>query len=356
MTRARPQLADLFDPDRPILQAPMAGVSTPALAAAVSEAGGLGAVSVGAQRPAAADASLAALAERTARPVNVNLFTHAPPQRDAAREARWIARAAPLLEQLGATPPDALLDPYRSFLEDDEMLEVLLAHRPAVVSVHFGVPRAHQIERLHAAGCLLLGTATCLDEARALVAAGIDVIVAQGIEAGGHRGVFEPAQDARLATEPLVRELVAELDCPVVAAGGIMTGADIAEALGWGAAAVQMGTAFIACPESSASSGHRRALASGPFETAVTSVISGRPARGLVSGWIEAFGAPEDLPDYPVAYALGKQLAAASVASGDGALEVRWAGAGAAASRALPAAELVAVLAAELDRARAGAS
>ena len=353
MKIAPPSLESLLDSGTPILQAPMAGVSTARLAAAVSEAGGLGGIAVGAMTPERAAAVLAEVADLSARPVNVNVFVHEPPRRDGAREAAWIARLAPLLDALDAPVPTRLDDPYGSFLDDDRMLQVLLEARVRVVSFHFGVPRPHQVEALHAAGVLLLATATSVDEARTLEAAGIDVIVAQGIEAGGHRGVHDPDRDAGLAVDELVRQVREAIDLPLVAAGGLMTGSDIVRVLNLGASAVQLGTAFVTCPESSASARHRQRLVAGSADraTAMTRLISGRPARGLLRAWQEALGEEDALPDYPVAYDGGKALAKASVERGDGAFEVLWAGTGAGRGRDLPAGELVALLGRELAEA-----
>jgi nitronate monooxygenase len=346
------RLLELLRIDAPIIQAPMAGVSTPELAAAVSNAGGLGSIGVGATTAADARDMIARFRARSSRSLNVNVFCHAPPRRDPAREARWIERLRPELAQLGATPPSALREIYRSFVADDDMLAMLLAEKPAVVSFHFGVPSPERAKALHAAGIVLLGTATSVAEARALVAAGIDVVVAQGFEAGGHRGVFDPdAADDCLGTLALTRLLARELDRPVVAAGGIMDGAGIAAALRLGASAAQLGTAFIACDESQADAGFRAALASDAgHHTVMTRVISGRPARTLANRFA-ALGrdiAAHDVPDYPVAYDIGKALHAAGKAKGEFGFGAQWAGQGAPLSRAMPAAELVAALRREL--------
>src|SRR5580704_9094685 len=173
----------------------MAGVSTPAMAAAVANAGALGSVGVGATDAAGARQMIAAFCERSSRSLNVNVFCHAPARADAEREARWIDRLKPDFVRLGATPPAALKEIYRSFVEDDDMLAMLVAERPRAVSFHFGIPSGGRIQALHDAGIVLLGTATSLPEARALVAGGIDAVVAQGYEAGGHRGVFDPDAD-----------------------------------------------------------------------------------------------------------------------------------------------------------------
>jgi nitronate monooxygenase len=336
----------------PIIQAPMAGVSTPALAAAVSNAGGLGSISVATVDPDAARAAIQALRAATAAAFNVNVFCHAPPVADAVREAAWLAALAPTFSALGAAPPERLQAPYRTFLDDDAMLDLLVAERPPVVSLHFGLPSTDRLGALRKAGVVLLASATNLREARAAEAAGVDAVVAQGYEAGGHRGVFDPsAPDERLGTMALVRILAARLTVPVIAAGGIMDGAGIAAALRLGASAVQMGTAFVACPESSADAAHRAALLDPAASTVMTAALSGRLARCLVNRFTAlAERLPLDmLPDYPIAYAAAKALQAAGRAAGQSGYGAQLAGQGAPLARALPAAELIAALRAELE-------
>jgi nitronate monooxygenase len=331
----------------PIIQAPMAGVSTPALAAAVSNGGGLGSIAIGAAEAAAARAMIEETRARTDRAFNVSVFAHAPARRDEAQEQNWLNALRPLFERFGVEPPKALREIYRSFARDDDMLAMLVEAAPPVVSFHFGLPSAHQIAVLRQAGCMLFATATSLAEARAVEAAGIDMVVAQGWEAGGHRGVFNPAApDDRLGTIVLTRLLVAQSTLPVVAAGGIMDGAGIRAALALGASAVQLGTGFIACPESSADEAYLTALRSaGADHTTVTRVISGRPARCLANKFTEwGARAPGEVPDYPLAYDAGKALNAAAKAAGEDGFGAQWAGQGAALSRALPAADLLALL------------
>jgi nitronate monooxygenase len=342
----------------PIIQAPMAGVSTPAMAAAVTDAGGLGSIAIGATDAAGAKAMIAEVRERTTGPFNVNLFTHRPAVADRVREATWIDRLRPEFEALGATPPQKLREIYRSFVDDDEMLAMLLAKRPPIVSFHFGLPDEARVRALKEAGIILLATATNLAEAKAIVAAGIDAIVAQGWEAGGHRGVFDPdAPDDQLGTFALVRLLAREIDRPIIAAGGIMDGAGIAAALDLGATAAQLGTAFIACDEGLADEGFRAALASdAAHHTTMTRAISGRPARSL-SNRFTRLGVdipPEVIPDYPVAYDLGKALHAAAKVKGEYGYGAQWAGQGAPLARPLPAGRLVQILTDELNGARAG--
>jgi nitronate monooxygenase len=340
--------------DLPIVQAPMAGVSTPALAAAVSQAGGLGSIAVGAVGAAGAASMLAELRARTPRPFNVNLFVHAAPVADDAHEAAWLAALSPLFAAFGEAPPPKLRTIYTSFAADDDMLALLLAEPPAVVSFHFGLPSAERIAALKSAGCLLLSTATNLAEAEAAREAGIDALVAQGFEAGGHRGCFDPWADDQLGTLALTRLLAARACLPVIAAGGIMDGAGIAAALDLGAVAAQLGTAFILCPESSADAAFRRALAGpGALRTVITRAISGRPARCLpnrFTAWEQVTRAAP--PDYPRTYDAGKALHAAASAAGEFGYAAQWAGQGAPLARAMPAAELVHTLASEMAAAQ----
>ncbi|CAD5108921.1 NAD(P)H-dependent flavin oxidoreductase [Zestomonas carbonaria] len=341
------QVCRLLGIQHPIIQAPMAGVSTPQLAAAVSNAGGLGSLGIGASSVEQVRGLIAETRSLTSRPFNLNLFCHRPAQSDAVREAAWLEHLRPFFAEFGANPPAALREPYPSFVADPAMLELLLAERPAVVSFHFGLPDAETLRALKAAGIVLLASATNLDEARQVEEAGIDGLIAQGVEAGGHRGLFDPAQgDAGIGTLALVRLFVRHTRLPVIAAGGIMDGAGIAAALVLGAGAAQLGTAFILCPESSANAAYREALQSPRAQhTGITAAISGRPARGLVNRMhreVDVPGAP--LPDYPIAYDAGKALHAAASAKGCHDFAAHWAGQGASLARALPAAELVKVL------------
>lgn len=339
----------------PIIQAPMAGVSTPEMAAIVSNSGGLGSIGVGSVDAATTRQMVAAVRSRTNRPFNVNVFCHRPATPDAAREAAWLARLAPEFARYGANPPDRLAEIYQTFLTDDAKLAVLLAEPPAVVSFHFGLPARDRIEALRTAGIVLLATATSLEEGEAAAAAGIDAVVAQGYEAGGHRGMFDPgAPDDRLGTVALTRLLVPKLDLPVIAAGGIMDGAGVAAALALGAAAAQLGTAFIGCPESTADAGYRTALFGPAAEhTVMTAAISGRPARCLANRFT-ALGAgaePAAVPDYPIAYDAAKHLHAAAKAAREFGYGAQWAGQGAPLARAALTAELIARLRSEMDKA-----
>jgi len=324
----------------PIIQAPMAGVSTPALAAAVSNAGGLGSIGIGASDVAGARAMIDETFAQTDRPFNVNVFVHGPAVQDPEREAAWLAALRPAFAEFGAAPPVGLRVIYKSFSDDPEMLSLLVEKKPAVVSFHFGLPPAETIAALKDAGIRLLATATSLAEAEA-------------VEAGGHRGVFDPlAADDGLGTFALTRLLSRKTGIPVIAAGGIMDGAGIAAARDLGAVAAPLGTAFIACPESAADDAYRAALkGQGAFHTRLTTAISGRPARALANRFTELAetslrGATP--PDYPIAYDAGKALHAAAKACGEAGYGAQWAGQGAPLARAMPAAELMAILALEM--------
>ena len=336
----------------PIIQAPMAGTATPALAAAVSNAGGLGSLGIGGSSVADAARMIAGTRELTDRPFNVNVFCHRPARRDAAREAAWLAWLAPLFAEFGAEPPATLAEVYPTFTGNDAATAMLLELRPAVVSMHFGLPTGAQLGALRQAGIITFATATSEAEARAIADAGVDAIVAQGYEAGGHRGVFEPdGEDARLPTFDLMARLARTCKLPLIAAGGLMDGRDIRRALDAGAAAAQLGTAFVGCPESAANASYREALAgAGADATAMTCAISGRPARGLVNRLMRhgaATGAPPPA-DYSLTYDVTKKLFALAAAHGAPGFGAWWAGSAAPRARALPAAELMRALVAEM--------
>ncbi|MGF6273834.1 nitronate monooxygenase [Massilia sp. UYP11] len=336
----------------PIIQAPMAGTATPQMAAAVSNAGALGSLGIGPSTAAQARAMIEETRALTSKPININVFCHAPARRDAALEAAWLAHLAPLFDEAGARTPASLDEIYPGFNDDEESFQMLLALRPEVVSFHFGLPSGERLAALRAAGIRTMATATNLEEALRIEREGLDAIVAQGIEAGGHRGMFDPeATDERLSMAVLVRLLVKRTRLPVIAAGGIMDGAGIKAALDLGAAGAQLGTAFILSPESAANDAYRANLQSARASTTVlTTVISGRPARGMVNRLI-AHGASGVPAAYPVAYDAAKQLHAAAAKTGNHDFAPHWAGQGAPLARAMPAAELVETLVRELHAA-----
>jgi nitronate monooxygenase len=350
-------LLDLLGTSVPIIQAPMAGISSPAMAAAVSRMGGLGSLGMGAMTAEKARGAIREFRQLSDGPLNVNLFVHRPAHADEAKQAAWLQRLTPEFDGVGASPPLALKEIYKSFLVDDDMLAVLVEERPKVVSFHFGLPRPDQVAALHGAGIVLMATATQVQEARSIQDAGIDAIVAQGYEAGGHRGVFDPdATDSRLGTLALTRLLVQSVRVPVIASGGIMDGAGIAAVLALGASAAQLGTAFVATDESLADAGYRKLLASdAAYATVMTRVISGRPARSLANRFT-GFGAdvPDDVvPDYPITYDAGKALNAAGRAVGEAGYGAHWAGQGAPLARAMSSQALMQVLIDELRHASA---
>ncbi|TAM01347.1 MAG: nitronate monooxygenase [Paraburkholderia sp.] len=344
-------LLTLLGIEKPIIQAPMAGVSTPELAAAVSNAGGLGSLGFGASNAERARQAIRATRALTDKPFNVNVFCHQPAQANEAVEREWTKWLAPEFEKYGATPPAAMSEINRSFLVDRDLQKVLIEEKPAVVSFHFGLPPANVIAELKQAGITLFVSATNLDEARLAEAAGVDAIVAQGIEAGGHRGVFNPDADDRLGTFALTRLLVRSCRLPIISAGGIMDGAGIVAVLALGAQAAQLGTAFVTSAESPIDEGYRRALLGDPARhTTFTKAISGRAARSVVNRFTQLGDDPRapQTPAYPIAYDIGKALIAAAKAKGEFGYGAQWAGQAAALSRALPAAELVAKLEEEM--------
>ncbi len=341
----------------PIFQSPMAGVSSPDMAASVSNAGGLGALGIGASTVDQAQSMIRKTRALTNAPFNVNVFCHRPARPDPSRETAWLSLMAPVFQRFGASPPSSLSEIYTSFIVDEPMLRMLLAERPSVVSFHFGLPNADVISALKDAGIVLMATATSLAEARTIAAAGIDAVVAQGWEAGGHRGIFDAdAEDARLSAFDLTRILVGELNTPVVTAGGMMDGADIAKALSLGAVAAQLGTAFIDCEESLADAAYRAALHSDAAKnTTMTAAISGRPARCLANeftAWATETAEAKP-PDYPIAYDAGKALNAAAKAGGVSGFGAQWAGMGAPRVRSGAAKDIMAALIAELRAATA---
>lgn len=359
MSAATKALLQRLGVTHPIIQAPMAGTATPAMAAAVSNAGALGSIAIGAADPAKARTMIQAVKQLTDKPYNVNVFVHADPVGDtSASDAKWIEHLRPEFEKFGGTPPKSLNTVYRSFANSPEALQVLVEERPPVVSFHFGLPPADTIKALKSYGATLLATATNLTEARAIEAAGVDAIVAQGVEAGGHRGKFddESTQDDELGMFALVRLLVAKCTIPIIAAGGIMDGAGVRAVLDLGAAAAQLGTAFVGCEESDADAGYRKALANpaAAEHTRLIAAVSGRRARTLPTRWVTiAFERPgPPIAVYPNAYDVGKQLNALATSKGDTSYGAFWAGQGAPLSRPMPSAKLVEKLVQELNAAR----
>ena len=335
----------------PILLAPMAGVSTPELAAEVSNQGGLGSLGLGANSVESAGKQILDTQVLTDYPFQVNFFCHESVKSSAESQQVWIDYIRPVFEKYNSTAPTELKCIYPSFKDNDDFLNLVLETKPKAVSFHFGIPHPHQITKLKEAGILTLVSATNLAEARAIEKAGIDIIIAQGIEAGGHRGIFNPTFDAAITTADLVRLITQNCTLPVVAAGGIMNGQQIKYMLNLGASAVQLGTAFVQCKTSSANSTYRQALLNQPI-TQVTASISGRPARGIINHWQMEIDLPErpKTAPYPYAYDLAKQLNALAIKNGDVGYGAFWAGSNVAQIRELEARDLINQLILEMNQ------
>jgi nitronate monooxygenase len=339
----------------PILQAPMAGgISTPALAAAVSNAGGLGAFAVGALPPDAVRDGIRELRRLTSRPFAVNFFTPDGPvatPTEAERDAA-VAALRPFREEVGLGAPPR--PPPLPRLEDQ--VEAALSEGFAAFSCTFGIPAAALLERVRDAGALLVGTATTPAEAAALEAAGFDAVVAQGAEAGGHRGTFAGGPErALIGTIALVPRVASRVRIPVVAAGGISDGRGVAAVLALGAHAAQLGTAFLACAESGASAAYRAAVTA-PHDgdrTALTVAFSGRMARGLRNRFVDGMAGKPVLP-FPLQNALTQDLRAAAARAGDAGLISAWAGQGLPPRSGVAAAELLAAIVREAGAALDG--
>jgi nitronate monooxygenase len=319
-------LVELLGIELPIVQAPMAGSQGVALAMAVSEAGGLGSLPCAMLDLSDVEAEVCAIRQGTDRPFNLNFFCHAQPAPEPEREAAWRATLAPFAVELGIDQDVTVSMPARRpfCTEAATLVETI---RPPVVSFHFGLPEPMLFARVKATGAITMSSATTVEEAAWLEAHGIDVIVAQGAEAGGHRGMFLTDD---LATQRSTAELVAAIatavSLPVVAAGGIANAAGVATALARGAEGVQIGTAFLLCSEATTSPVHRAALR-GLGETAITNVLTGRPARGVVNRAMRELGPIRDrVPAFPLAAAAMAPLRAKAEAAGLGDFSPLWSG------------------------------
>ena len=341
------RITKLLDIAVPIVQAPMAGTSTPALAAAVSNSGGLGSLGLGACSPDEAAKMIAETRKVTNQPFNLNFFVHERPIRDIAKEVAWLDTIKPFFDEYETEQPKALSEIFTSFNVDDDMFEVVLDLKPAVVSFHFGLPSPSRVSALKEYGAFLISTVTNRDEALKAVQAGMDAVVAQGFEAGGHRGTFNtPFEDGYITTMALIPLIVETIDLPVIAAGGIMNGNGIAASLALGASAVQMGTAFVSTNESAANQAYRDLLLSDrAFKTEITNVISGRPARALINRFTDELRIHDRAtPGYPMTYEASKALNAAASAKGSQEFMPMWAGQGAGLSRPMAAHDLMKIL------------
>jgi nitronate monooxygenase len=343
-------LQALVGVELPIIQAPMAGAQGSALAVAVSNAGGLGSLPGALLSPDALRQELAAIRAQTVKPVNVNFFCHAPPGPSAEREANWRRTLAPYYEELGLDVSTTAAGGGRAPFSP-EVADVLDEFRPAVVSFHFGLPSAELLARVRAWGSRVFSSATTVDEARWLEARGVDSIIAQGLEAGGHRGMFLSEDlDTQVGTLALVPQIVNAVKTPVIAAGGIADARGVKAALALGAIGVQVGTAYLLCPEATTSAVHRAALkGEAARRTALTNVFTGRPARGIVNRVMREVGPVSAVvPAFPLAAAALAPLRAKAESLGSGDFSPLWSGQNASGCKEVPAAQLTRELAARL--------
>ncbi len=344
-------LQQLFGIALPIVQAPMAGVQGSALTVAVSNAGGLGSLPCAMLGAEALRKELAAIRAQIDKPYNVNFFCHVPPQPSAAHDAAWRDALAPYFAELGLeaeVPAGPARVPF-----DAAAADLLAQFRPPVVSFHFGLPAPELLARVRGWGAKVLSSATTVEEALWLEERGVDAIIAQGLEAGGHRGMFLSEDLAgQVGTFALVRQVAQAVKTPVIAAGGIADAEGVAAALALGAAGVQVGTAYLLCPEATTTALHRQALKSQAARvTAVTNVFTGRPARGIVNRVIRELGPISPAaPAFPLAAARMGALRAAAESRGSSDFSPLWAGQNASGCREVPAAVLTRELARGVGR------
>ena len=341
-------LKQLLGIELPLIQAPMAGVQGSALAIAVSNAGALGSLPCAMLGIDAIRSEIAAIRAGTGRPYNVNFFCHHAPQPSPERETAWRSALAPYYLEYGIDAANVPVGPGRSAFSH-EAAQVLAEFRPPVVSFHFGLPSEDLLAQVHGWGAKVLASATTVAEARWLEARGVDAVIAQGLEAGGHRGHFlSPDLTRQSGTFALVAQLVRAVHCPVIAAGGIADAQGVAAAMALGAAGVQVGTAYLLCPEANTSVVHRPALAHSEAarHTALTNLFTGRPARGIVNRVMRELGPLSDAaPEFPLATAAIAPLRAKAEAQGSGDFSPLWSGQNASGCKAVPAAQLTRELA-----------
>jgi nitronate monooxygenase len=347
------RLIDLFKIELPIVQAPVAGAMDWELAAAAAAAGALGSLPCAMLSAAQIREQMGRIRARTRNPINLNFFCHAAPVLSNAREATWRERLRPYYQELAIDPAAPIPSSHRTAF-DATMCEVVEETKPEVVSFHFGLPAPDLFDRIKAGGFLVMSSATSAAEARWLEQRGVDAVIAQGFEAGGHRGIFLTENvTAQLASQAgtfaLVPQVVDAVKVPVIAAGAVTDARGIAAAFALGAAGVQIGTAYLWCPEAKISAPHRAALASARDDgTAVTNLMTGRPARGIINRVMREIGPISDVaPEFPLAAGALAPLRAKAEAQGSGDFSPMWAGQAAALGRALPAGELTRKLAAE---------
>lgn len=343
-------LQNLLSISLPIIQAPMAGVQGSALAIVVSNAGGLGSLPCAMLSADAMRKELAAIKAQTDKPFHVNFFCHVQPEASPEREARWREMLAPYYQEFGIDSNSIPAGPGRLPFSD-EAADVLDEFKPAVVSFHFGLPSDALLARARRHGAKILSSATTVEEALWLEAHGVDAIIAQGFEAGGHRGMFLTEDlTTQMGTFALLRQVVQAVKVPVIAAGGIADAAGVAAAMKLGAAGVQIGTAYMLCPEATTSAVHRAALSSeAARHTALTNIFTGRPARGIVNRVMREQGPmAAEAPVFPLATSAIAPLRTKAESMGSGDFSPLWSGQNVTGCRAIPAGELTRLLAAEI--------
>jgi nitronate monooxygenase len=334
--------------DLPIIQAPMAGVQGSSLAAAVCNAGGLGSLPCAMLGMDALRDEMDAIKAQTSKPFNVNFFCHSPPVVSAERETAWREALSPYYRAFGLDPDTVAAAPARTPF-DHAAADVLSEIRPAVVSFHFGLPSTDLLARVRALGSKIISSATTIEEACWLEARGVDAIIAQGLEAGGHRGIFLSADlTTQMGTFALLPQIVRAVRVPVIAAGGIADSQGVAAAMALGAAGVQVGTAYMLCPEATTSPVHRTALKSEyAAHTALTNLFTGRPARGIMNRLMKELGPMSAAPPaFPLAAAAIAPLRRKAESIGSGGFSPLWSGQNNRGCRELPAAQLTRDLAA----------
>ena len=341
---------DLFGIPLPIIQAPMAGVQGSALAIAVSNARGLGSLPCAMLSPEEMRKELTSIRAQTKNPFNVNFFCHKQPEPDAKREAKWREILAPYFAELGIDPTQIASPPTRAPFSH-AAADVLEEFRPSVVSFHFGLPADDLLARVRSWGAKVLSSATTVDEARWLEARGVDAIIAQGVEAGGHRGMFLSRDiNSQVGTFALVPQIVRAVKVPVIAAGGIADAKGVAAAMALGAVGVQVGTAYLLCSEATTSPLHRAALKTDATRVAaLTNIFTGRPARGIVNRIMRELGPMNaDAPEFPLAAAAIALLRAKAESIGSSDFSPLWAGQNTTGCKEISAADLTRELAAAL--------
>jgi nitronate monooxygenase len=341
------RIQNLFGIELPIIQAPMAGAAFSDMVSAVSDAGGLGSLACALLTPEQVAQEVKMIRQKTTRPINLNFFCHQPPRVDVDRNTTWKHLLKRYFLELGLDPEAAVSGPSRGPF-DSAMCDLVAELRPTVVSFHFGLPDKQLLARVKATGAKILSTATTVHEGRWLESEGCDAIIAQGLEAGGHRGMFLTDDiSAQLGTFSLVPQVVDSVKVPVIAAGGIADARGIAAAFALGASAVQIGTAYLFCPEAKISLLYRQGLKN-ESETALTNVFTGRPARAVACRMVREIGPISELaPDFPLAASFSAPLRTKSEAIGATDFTPVWSGQSARLARELAAKELTLSLASE---------